>query len=300
MTAMAAAPAPAGRLKSHALLILRLLGFLLVFGLLMGPVIGLAMPVLSKQLPEPALRLFGDGVISVALVVATAVFARWIDRRPVCAFALTRRRLGRHILAGGAIGLVMTGAVAAVLLATGVARPGALVVTGWSALGFAALASLVNCFAQEFLLRGYLLMAMARAWGSVAAVLITAAVFAAIHPPVWAGTSQGLLLAADIFGAGLLLGACVLLTRSVWLAVGLHFAWNFAQPIVFGPEALYWPFEGVKGALVALPPGRILEADPASFAGLAVGGAIVLLAWRRRPRLQREYQKMQAEGAQCA
>ena len=300
MTAVAATTAPVRGLKIHALLTVKLAGYLLLAGLLAGLPIGLGMPALAGRLQEPALRLFGDGVLSLALVAATVVFARWVDRRPVTDFALTHRHLGRDLAVGAAIGLAMTAAVAAVLLAAGEGRPSQLAVTSWGALGFAAVASLVNCFAQEFLLRGYLLTAMARTWGATAAVLITSAIFAAIHPPVWAGTPQSLLLAADIFGAGLLLGGCVLLTRSIWLAVGLHFAWNFAQPLVFGPDALYWPFEGVKGAVVALPPGRILEADPATFAGLALGAAIVLLAWRRRSRVESASQTMQAESAKRA
>lgn len=70
----------------------------------------------------------------------------------------------------------------------------------------------------------------------------------------WLGTWSALLLSALFFGivhlgnenasmlsslaitleAGILLGAAYILTRSVWLAVGIHFAWNFSQGGIFG------------------------------------------------------------------
>ena len=34
--------------------------------------------------------------------------------------------------------------------------------------------------------------------------------------------------------AGLLLGGAYMLTRSLWVAIGLHAAWNFTQGAVFG------------------------------------------------------------------
>ena len=34
--------------------------------------------------------------------------------------------------------------------------------------------------------------------------------------------------------AGLLLGAAYVLTRRLWLAIGIHFGWNFMQAGVFG------------------------------------------------------------------
>lgn len=33
---------------------------------------------------------------------------------------------------------------------------------------------------------------------------------------------------------GLMLGACYAATRSLWLPIGLHFGWNFAQAGIFG------------------------------------------------------------------
>ena len=36
--------------------------------------------------------------------------------------------------------------------------------------------------------------------------------------------------------AGMLLGAAYVATRRLWLAIGIHFGWNFMQAGIFGPS----------------------------------------------------------------
>ena len=45
--------------------------------------------------------------------------------------------------------------------------------------------------------------------------------------------------------AGILLGADYLLTRRLWLTVGIHFAWNFAQGTIFGVRVSRFTMDGL-------------------------------------------------------
>ena len=74
------------------------------------------------------------------------------------------------------------------------------------------------------------------------------------------------VIAVGIEG-GVLLSAAYVLTRRLWLAIGIHFAWDFAQDYVFGlghgvnglvrgqltgPELLSGGSAGIEGSILAL------------------------------------------------
>ena len=63
---------------------------------------------------------------------------------------------------------------------------------------------------------------------------ITVALFGLVH----LGNPNSSLYGAAAIGieAGVLLGAAYVLTRRLWLVIGIHFGWNFIQAGVFGPN----------------------------------------------------------------
>ena len=84
--------------------------------------------------------------------------------------------------------------------------------------------------------------------------------------------------------AGILLSAAYVLTRRLWLAIGIHFAWDFSQYGLFGAAS------GVKGLVrtelkrPALLTGRnsgIEGAVLALLACLAIGAYLLVRARRR-------------------
>ncbi|HVE93196.1 MAG TPA: type II CAAX endopeptidase family protein [Actinomycetota bacterium] len=121
---------------------------------------------------------------------------------------------------------------------------GILAVAGWyrvfvprsgiTAGGFAywlALFALVGVL-EELLSRGMLFRFLERRAGSAFALAASSLVFGLLHVPnpnssVWAGVAIAL-------HAGVLLGAAYMLTRRLWLAIGIHWSWNFVQGPVFG------------------------------------------------------------------
>ena len=67
--------------------------------------------------------------------------------------------------------------------------------------------------------------------GSWTALLLTSAFFGAAH---LANPGASWIAAVGIaFEAGAMLGAAYMLTRSLWLPIGIHAAWNFTQGEIF-------------------------------------------------------------------
>lgn len=86
-------------------------------------------------------------------------------------------------------------------------------------------------FMEELLFRGFFLRILDAWLGWIPALAITSALFGAAHLANPDATFSGAVFIA--IEAGLLLGGAYLLTRRLWLAIGLHAAWNFVQAFVF-------------------------------------------------------------------
>jgi membrane protease YdiL (CAAX protease family) len=122
-------------------------------------------------------------------------------------------------------------------------------------------------FVEEVLVRGVLFRWLEEFGGSWAALALTALLFGLGHagnPNATAFTTV-----AIAFEAGILLGAAYMYTRSLWLAIGMHFGWNVTQGYLFdvpvsghdvdglvqarfsGPELLSGGEFGLEGSVIA-------------------------------------------------
>lgn len=107
-------------------------------------------------------------------------------------------------------------------------------------------------------------------WGSWAALAVSSLFFGLVH----LGNPEATLFGAVAITieAGLLLGAAYMITRKLWLVIGIHWAWNFfqgpvfgciisgssstqtgiIQPIITGPDLLTGGQFGPEGGLIAV------------------------------------------------
>jgi membrane protease YdiL (CAAX protease family) len=101
-----------------------------------------------------------------------------------------------------------------------------------SALLSALLASAIfPAVSEELVFRGILFRWLEEFGGSWVALLLTSAFFGASHlmnPHASVIAAVGIALEA-----GVMLGAAYMLTRSLWLPMGLHAAWNFTQGEIY-------------------------------------------------------------------
>jgi len=189
---------------------------------------------------------------SSAALLAGSLGAGWLllaseGRGPgVLGFHLTRESVGESLKGlglGVAIGVAVVGLMAVFGGLSWTSAPGLAV--DWLAGAVGALAFLaLPAAAEEALLRGYPMQALAEAWGAERAIVATSVVFGLMH---LGNPGIGALSMANVVAAGVLLGVVYLRTASLWWATGAHLGWNWALGFVAdvpvsGLEMLDAPF----------------------------------------------------------
>jgi membrane protease YdiL (CAAX protease family) len=222
-------------------------------------------------LPPSTGLVGGAAVLLIGAVVAGWILLALDGRTPgALGFHLSREaplESGLGLLLGIGLGLAVVALMALVGVVRWAPEPGGVVAWLSGALGALAFLALPAA-AEEALLRGYPLQALAEAWGGMWAVVLTASVFGLLHLP---NPGAGLLTTVNVVAAGLLLGAVYLRTSSLWWASGVHLGWNWAHGYaadvpVSGLEVVNAPgYEGVLsgpawlGGGVFGPEGSILS-----------------------------------------
>lgn len=142
---------------------------------------------------------------------------------------------------------------------------------GW--LTFTFYAALVAPLIEELAFRGWVQRTLGRRFGAVAGIAVGAILFAVFH--LWYSHPQALLVPLIL---GVIWGAAVHLTRSVWAGVLLHGAWNATLMLIQRSgidSASFFRWSHPELGLV--------------FAMAMVAGAMGTLAllWRRLPARSR-------------
>ncbi|WP_447589060.1 CPBP family intramembrane glutamic endopeptidase [Microbacterium lacticum] len=234
--------------------------------------VGIAYGLQGAQSWEEALSTPWPGQpIGMVFQVAAAILVMWlvatrIAGRPV--YELERPGAMRELAYGGIVGAGIVTITILLLLAVGAYE--ITDVTVGRGLVTGLLLGLGSAFGEEVVMRGILLRVLLGKLGTTAALAITSLMFGLLH----LGNPHSSLLGAVgiAIQAGLLFGAAYLLTRRLWLAIGIHAAWNFTQTAIFGLNVSGVPTE--PGLLVAHLQG------PEWLSGGEVGieGSIVTIA----------------------
>lgn len=167
-------------------------------------------------------------VLSVAALACYAAGVRLIERRPVD--ELTPNAGPRELGLGFALGICLFSAVILLLWTFGVFQP-----AGWGTVTVvvgALLLSILGATLEEVLFRGLLFRLSETLIGTWGALAFTAFFFGAAH-----AFNKGATIgstAAIALEAGVLLGAAYAATGRLWLPIGLHIGWNFAEGGLYG------------------------------------------------------------------
>jgi hypothetical protein len=105
---------------------------------------------------------------------------------------------------------------------------------------------------EEMLFRGILFRWLEQFGGSWVALLLTSAFFGAAH--LMNPNASWIAAGGIALEAGVMLGAAYMLTRSLWLPMGLHAAWNFTQGEIFDIPVSGTQVNGVVDARLSGPP----------------------------------------------
>lgn len=203
----------------------------------------------------------------LVLIGAAALLLRWVDERPIAALGLGfEPGWGGELAVGAAAGFGLASAVVLVLVATGRAA------LSWTPTGaFAALPQLLLLFvfagaAEELVFRGYVLQALGEATRPWLAAVALCLAFAAVHLDNPDVSRLGVL---NIFVIGLLLAAGYLLTRRLWLPIGLHAAFNLTQGWLWGFDVS--GIDVQHTLLTAVPAGP----DLVTGGGFGIEGSVI-------------------------
>jgi membrane protease YdiL (CAAX protease family) len=165
--------------------------------------------------------------VAVLIVMTYKGYKRWVERAPDLELALAGAPA--ELAAGLAFGALLFGLITGI-----VALLGGFEVLGLRGMGqfwsMLAMAIISGTF-EEVLFRGIILRNLEALTGSWIALGLTAAFFGGAH--LLNPNASWFAALAIALEAGILLGAAYLLTRRLWLAIGIHAAWNFTQGWVF-------------------------------------------------------------------
>lgn len=230
-----------GRLRSGW----RLLVFLLVYICILFLLSSLARLAYAVALNLAPQRIGADYfqnvifrlVLLVAALAAGFICTRWLEGLPWRAMGLWfHSGWLRDFIVGTLIGIF------SLTLATAIATVGGgltFTISGRAALAqvfvtliLSGALFIVAALAEEALFRGYALQTLTRARLAWLAVFLTSVPFAAVHlrnPNVAAGFTF-----INTALAGIWLAVAYLRTRTLWLPLGIHWAWNWALGALFG------------------------------------------------------------------
>ena len=239
-------------------------------------VVGVVLSILGLVPPQNSWELM---TVPVALHLTYIGYVRLVERRSPSELAGTGavRELAMGILVGAALPAAVVGLVAAL----GFYRVVAL--NPWTSLVPPLAAAVANAYAWECLSRGVLLRITEESLGTWLALLISSllvGVLQAISP------NATVVSTVAILEANLLLGAAYLLTRRLWMAIGINFAWSFTQAGIFGVEVSGNEAGGLLDSQLSGPDlisgGSFGVASIfAIVIGLALGAVFLVLAHRR-------------------
>lgn len=205
-------------------LTLLVLGFVWIAVLAIGTAQAYELLGFARNTPEKTL---GAVIMAAAVILGYKAFKRWVERAPDAELPLAGAlpELAAGIAIGGALFSLMTGIVWLLggIEFLGVRGSGQI----WTMLAIAIVSGVV----EETLFRGIVLRHLEVLIGTWGALALTSALFGFLHITNDDATWWSSL--AISLEAGILLGAAYLLTRRLWLAIGIHAAWNFTQGWVF-------------------------------------------------------------------
>ena len=219
-------------------------------------------------------------------------FVRRIERRGVSELAAAGAP--RELALGFLMGALLFAAVLSALALLGVYRY----------TGTAPVAVLIQPFVaavaagifEELLFRGLLFRLIEGAVGSWLALAVSAVIFGLIHLLNPHATLLG--ACAVILEGGVLLAGAFLVTRRLWLPIGLHIAWNFTQGGIFGlvvsgTDGSIGLFNGVLSGPVWLSGGQFGAEASVVAVIICLGAAVgfLAIAMRRRHILPAPWQR---------
>lgn len=191
-----------------------------------------------------------------------------------------------HTMLGWLIGFVYMTLVSSTIVALGNATVDVRG-TVWEEICWWLLVFLTVAVGEEMIFRGIIFRQIDERWNTWTALIVSALLFGFIHLPNNGATWWSSLAIA--IEAGLMLGAAYKWSGSLWLPIGIHWAWNFTQGNIFGASVSGNVAGGSLLEMQVNGPDIITGGDfgpEASIVAVTLGiiyTLVFLFTWNRRP-----------------
>jgi hypothetical protein len=210
------------------------------FAFIIGPALAVSViladfGILDKEL-EPAGFVGLLGFLTFPFAATGLVTLLWVavvERRPMVTVGLSPR-FASSFVSGHLIGIAMISSVAATIWLFGGYEVGAIGKAfadgrALASIGLLLLAFLLQASVEEIVFRGWLLSAITRKLGLVAAIVLSGALFTLLH----FDRGQPLLATANVFLFALFASAWALRAGNIWGVMGWHAGWNWMLAVAF-------------------------------------------------------------------
>jgi membrane protease YdiL (CAAX protease family) len=190
------------------------------------PFAAIAIPI-NLYVSDKSLKKAGALLLTVVVVGAYRAYVRLIEKRPVSELSSLRalRELGAGVLLGAVLFSLTIGVLAALRVYEVTGN------NGWAAMLATVPGFVLAAVLEEVVMRGIVFRILEQSLGSWLALALSAVIFGALHLLNHGATL--LNAGAVMLEAGILLAGAYMLTRRLWLCIGIHFAWNFTQGGIF-------------------------------------------------------------------
>ncbi len=179
---------------------------------------------IANHFQRPSLTIIGAGL-------TLAIYALFRKFRKNWPAELKLSRLISHTLLGLVIGFVYMTLVVSTIDALGYAD------LSWSDFSWplqwqAIMMFLAVAVGEEMIFRGVIFRMIDERWNTTVALIISALFFGFVHLPNDGATWWSSLAIA--IEAGLMLAAAYKWSGTLWLPIGIHWAWNYVQGNIYG------------------------------------------------------------------
>ena len=185
----------------------------------------------ASKYGETMVQLYANITGSITIMVALWIAMKYFDKRNLTSIGLQKSTSLRHLTYGTALGMGMMGLSVAGLWFAGSADINDGVALMGSSLVAAAVSMALNTVIQEVIFRGYILQTIRSLFDTRIALAISTILFVLFHG---GAAFSGIITAGNLLLAGALLGLAYIYSNQLWLALWIHFGWNFLQGPVFG------------------------------------------------------------------
>lgn len=190
----------------------------------------------NHQQPQmtPALAMLGDGILFLLFWFASWIMTL-IEGRTVGDYGLpARKAFGKEFWLGAVIGFVAMSVLLVMLRVAGVFHFGSLALHGAALARYAVLwglAFLLVGFAEEFTTRGYAQFTLTTGIGFWPAAILLSAGFGSLH---LGNHGEDWIGALGAGSAGFLFCFILRRTGDLWMPIGVHAAWDWAESFFYG------------------------------------------------------------------